>query len=74
MNVFDLRDRLVSDYQSYTRSFIKIRDVRIPRAYPLEYPLGVPLTQSPAGGKPFDRYARIKNDAFSGHVVRRELP
>ena len=29
MNVFNLRDRLVSDYQSYTRSFIKIRDVRI---------------------------------------------
>ena len=29
MNVFDLRDRLVSDYQSYTRSFIKIRDPRI---------------------------------------------
>lgn len=29
MNVFDLRDRLVSDYQSYTRSFIKIRDARI---------------------------------------------
>ncbi len=29
MNVFDLRDRLVSDYASYTRSFIKIRDARI---------------------------------------------
>ena len=29
MNVFDLRDRLVADYQSYTRSFIKIRDPRI---------------------------------------------
>ncbi len=29
MDVFDLRDRLVSDYQSYTRSFIKIRDPRI---------------------------------------------
>ncbi len=29
MNVFDLRDRLVSDYASYTRSFIKIRDTRI---------------------------------------------
>ena len=29
MNVFDLRDRLVSDYQSYTRSFIKIGDARI---------------------------------------------
>ncbi len=29
MNVFDLRDRLVSDYQSYTQSFIKIRDARI---------------------------------------------
>ncbi len=26
MNVFDLRDRLVSDYASYTRSFIKIAD------------------------------------------------
>jgi hypothetical protein len=29
MNVFDLRDRLVSDYSSYTRSFIKIADSRI---------------------------------------------
>ncbi|MET0063031.1 MAG: DEAD/DEAH box helicase [Candidatus Thiodiazotropha endolucinida] len=29
MDVFDLRDRLVSDYQSYTRSFIKIRDPRV---------------------------------------------
>lgn len=29
MNVFDLRDRLVGDYASYTRSFIKIADQRI---------------------------------------------
>ena len=29
MNVFDLRDRLVGDYASYTRSFIKIADARI---------------------------------------------
>lgn len=29
MDVFDLRDRLVGDYQSYTRSFIKIRDQRV---------------------------------------------
>jgi ATP-dependent helicase YprA (DUF1998 family) len=29
MNVFDLRYRLVSDYASYTRSFIKIADRRI---------------------------------------------
>jgi hypothetical protein len=29
MDVFDLRDRLVSDYTSYTRSFIKIADRRI---------------------------------------------
>src|SRR4051812_32425653 len=29
MNVFDLRNRLVSDYASYTRSFIKIADARI---------------------------------------------
>jgi len=29
MDVFDLRDRLVSDYASYTRSFIKIADRRI---------------------------------------------
>lgn len=29
MDVFDLRARLVSDYRSYTRSFIKIRDERI---------------------------------------------
>jgi hypothetical protein len=29
MDVFDLRARLVADYQSYTRSFIKIRDMRI---------------------------------------------
>lgn len=29
MNVFDLRDRLVGDYASYTRSFIKIADIRI---------------------------------------------
>lgn len=29
MNVFDLRDRLVADYASYTRSFIKIADSRI---------------------------------------------
>src|SRR6476646_4140346 len=29
MDVFDPRARLVADYQSYTRSFIKIRDQRI---------------------------------------------
>jgi ATP-dependent helicase YprA (DUF1998 family)/very-short-patch-repair endonuclease len=29
MNVFELRDRLVGDYASYTRSFIKIADPRI---------------------------------------------
>ena len=29
MDVFDLRARLVADYQSDTRSFIKIRDQRI---------------------------------------------
>jgi hypothetical protein len=29
MDVFNLRERLVADYQSYTRSFIKIRDARI---------------------------------------------
>ncbi len=29
MDVFSLRDRLVADYKSYTRSFIKIRDERI---------------------------------------------
>lgn len=29
MNVFELRDRLVSDYASYTQSFIKIADTRI---------------------------------------------
>lgn len=29
MDVFDLRARLVEDYQNYTRSFIKIRDPRI---------------------------------------------
>ena len=29
MNVFELRDRLVNDYSSYTRSFIKIADPRI---------------------------------------------
>ncbi len=29
MNVFDLRDRLVGDYSSYIRSFIKIADPRI---------------------------------------------
>ncbi|HEX9909995.1 MAG TPA: HTH domain-containing protein [Desulfatiglandales bacterium] len=29
MDVFDLRDRLVADYASYTRSFIKIADPRI---------------------------------------------
>ena len=29
MDVFDLRRRLVSDYESYTRSFIKIQDERI---------------------------------------------
>jgi len=29
MNVFDLRDRLVSDYSRYTNSFIKIADIRI---------------------------------------------
>jgi ATP-dependent helicase YprA (DUF1998 family) len=29
MDVFDLRARLVADYQSYTRSFIKIRDERV---------------------------------------------
>ena len=29
MDVFDLRNRLVRDYRSYTRSFIRIRDARI---------------------------------------------
>ena len=29
MDVFNLRARLVADYQSYTRSFVKIRDERI---------------------------------------------
>ena len=29
MDVFDLRNRLVDDYKSYTRSFIKIGDQRI---------------------------------------------
>ena len=29
MDVFDLRNRLVADYRSYTRSFIRIRDTRI---------------------------------------------
>ena len=29
MDVFDLRNRLVNDYASYTRSFIKISDPRI---------------------------------------------
>ena len=29
MDVFDLPDRLVADYASYTRSFIKIEDPRI---------------------------------------------
>jgi ATP-dependent helicase YprA (DUF1998 family) len=29
VNVFDLRNRLVGDYSSYTRSFIKIADARI---------------------------------------------
>ena len=29
MDVFDLKNRLVSDYRDYTRSFIKIRDPRI---------------------------------------------
>jgi len=29
MNVFDLRDRLVAEYKSYTRSFIKIKDSRV---------------------------------------------
>ncbi|MDI1228241.1 MAG: DEAD/DEAH box helicase [bacterium] len=32
MNVFELRDRLVGDYASYTRSFIKIADPRISNA------------------------------------------
>ena len=29
MNVFELRERLISDYSSYIRSFIRIRDSRI---------------------------------------------
>ena len=29
MNVFELRDRLVTDYSNYTRSFIKISDPRV---------------------------------------------
>ena len=29
MDVFDLRNRLVSDYRDYTRSFFRIRDPRI---------------------------------------------
>jgi hypothetical protein len=37
MNVFDLRDRLVNDYASYTRSFIKIADPRI--SHTVEYAL-----------------------------------
>ena len=29
MNVFELRERLINDYSSYIRSFIRIRDERI---------------------------------------------
>src|SRR5437899_11079705 len=29
MNVFELRERLISDYSSYIRSFIRIRDQRV---------------------------------------------
>ena len=29
MNVFELRERLISDYSSYIRSFIRIRDERV---------------------------------------------
>jgi superfamily II DNA/RNA helicase len=29
MNIFEHRDKLVSDYAAYTRSFIKIRDLRV---------------------------------------------
>lgn len=29
MNVFELRERLISDYSSYIRSFVRIRDQRI---------------------------------------------
>jgi hypothetical protein len=29
VNVFELRDQLVKDYESYVSSFVKIRDTRI---------------------------------------------
>jgi ATP-dependent helicase YprA (DUF1998 family) len=59
MNVFDLRDRLVADYSSYTRSFIKIADPRISQKVEQELSAGAfwpePLLQlNPAfapGGK-----------------------
>lgn len=29
MNVFNLRDRVVQDYESFVRSFLAIKDIRI---------------------------------------------
>ncbi len=40
MDVFDLRDRLVGDYSSYTRSFIKIADPRISKKVDTELNAG----------------------------------
>ncbi|MBU0966247.1 MAG: DEAD/DEAH box helicase [Proteobacteria bacterium] len=40
MNVFDLRNRLVEDYSSYTKSFIKIADARIAEKVNLELSAG----------------------------------
>ncbi|RMH21644.1 MAG: DEAD/DEAH box helicase [Acidobacteria bacterium] len=41
MNVFELRDRLVGDYASYIRSFIRIRDPRIDRLVQAELDRGL---------------------------------
>jgi len=40
MNVFDLRNRLVDDYSSYTQSFIKISDARIAKKVDSELSAG----------------------------------
>lgn len=44
------------------------------RAYSFKYIFSIPAASTAARQEPFDRDARIKYEALSGHVARRELP
>ena len=43
-------------------------------AHSFQNTFGVPTSGTAARQEPFDRYARVKNEALSGHVALREFP